>query len=406
MLNLDKKNRYLLACSYGPDSMALFKMLQNEGYSFDVAHVNYHLREESNQEEADLRKYCEKYGVKLFVLDNQKRLIKNVEAECRLIRYSFFEKIYDSGKYAALLVAHNEDDLIETFLLQKKRKNLVKHYGLASQTTYGKMTVLRPVLLFTKADLTEYCEINKVPYAIDKTNLIPVYERNKIRLDIVSKMNRADRDEILHQIDLENDYLKTIFDKISNTQNGVENLKKLDDIEFAYWLNDQIQAINPINKITYKQSREIVDILNSDKPNSYTFCERGKVIVEKSYDKLFVRSNDKFDGYSFKMSKPGIMDNEFFYADFTGDTNNRNVLRSDYPLIIRTYKKGDKYLIKNYLVEVRRLFIDWKMPLYLRKRWPIIVNREGKIIYIPRYRKDFVVSNNINFYVKECFTFK
>ena len=47
MLNLEKNKHYLLACSFGPDSMALFDMLIKEGYRFTVAHVNYHLRAEA-----------------------------------------------------------------------------------------------------------------------------------------------------------------------------------------------------------------------------------------------------------------------------------------------------------------------------------------------------------------------
>ena len=54
MLSLDKNQKYLLACSHGPDSMALFYMLKEEGYNFAVAHVNYHLREESNLEQQQL----------------------------------------------------------------------------------------------------------------------------------------------------------------------------------------------------------------------------------------------------------------------------------------------------------------------------------------------------------------
>ena len=79
---------------------------------------------------------------------------------------------------------------------------------------------------------------------------------------------------------------------------------------------------------------------------------------------------------------------------------------SDYPLTIRTYQPGDKTIISNYQVLVRRLFIDWKMPLYLRKRWPLFVNKDNKIVYIPRYKSNFEVSDSPNFYVKECFTLK
>ena len=58
MLNLDKNKKYLLACSYGPDSMYLFSLLLKEGYNFSAAHVNYHFRKESDDEEKALRKYC------------------------------------------------------------------------------------------------------------------------------------------------------------------------------------------------------------------------------------------------------------------------------------------------------------------------------------------------------------
>ena len=47
-----KNSKILLACSYGPDSMALFDMLLKQvgNNGFEVAHVNYRLREESDDE--------------------------------------------------------------------------------------------------------------------------------------------------------------------------------------------------------------------------------------------------------------------------------------------------------------------------------------------------------------------
>ena len=63
MLNLDKTKKYLLACSYGPDSMALFDMLLKEEYKFSVAHVNYHKRDISNFEEESMRDICLKNNI-------------------------------------------------------------------------------------------------------------------------------------------------------------------------------------------------------------------------------------------------------------------------------------------------------------------------------------------------------
>ena len=123
MLNLDKNKKYLLACSYGPDSMALFNMLQKEGYDFEVAHVNYHFRKESDEEERALRNYCFKNNIIIHVFQNLETVTNNLEARAREIRYLFFKKIYRQGRFDALLVAHHEDDLIETYLMQKD-KNL------------------------------------------------------------------------------------------------------------------------------------------------------------------------------------------------------------------------------------------------------------------------------------------
>ncbi len=403
-LKLDKK-KYLLACSFGPDSMALFRMLLDEGYSFDVAHVNYHLREESDQEESSLRAFCDKNGVKILVYDNKNVPKSNVEAKCREIRYRFFKEIYDSGEYAALLVAHNQDDLIETYLLQKERKNLVKYYGIEQSTVLFGMKVLRPLLGFSKASLERFCQDTKTPYAIDKTNLEPIYKRNKIRIDVVSKMPDEDRELIIKEINGCNKDLKHIYNNIRNIDNHIENLLKLSDLEFAYYINNQIKKIDLSYKITYKQCNEIVKILRSDKPNVRVTCERGKVIIEKTYDQVFVRPNNDLNGYKFVIKKRQVIDNQFFFADLLSNTSNRNIADYDFPITIRTYQKGDLYLIKDYQVQVRRLFIDWKMPLPLRKVWPLVVNKDGKIIYIPRYRKDFVFDETLNFYVKECFTF-
>ena len=69
-------------------------------------------------------------------------------------------------------------------------------------------------------------------------------------------------------------------------------------------------------------------------------------------------------------------------------------------MTVRNAKPEDEYLISDYTKQLRRLFIDWKMPVTLRKRWPVIVNKEGKIVYVPRYQKDFVIEKDCNFYVK------
>ena len=200
MLNLDLNKKYLLACSFGPDSMALFSILLEYGFNFEVAHINYHLRKESDAEEQGLRRFCEEKGIKLYVYQNVEIIKSNVEARCREIRYLFFKSLFDVRHFDALLVAHQQDDLIETYLLQKERKNLVNYFGIAPETTINGMTVIRPLLNLTKKDTQNICDSNNIPYAIDKTNLLPLFKRNKIRLSVINKLLPRTRNAYLEEI--------------------------------------------------------------------------------------------------------------------------------------------------------------------------------------------------------------
>lgn len=397
---LSKNQKYLLGCSYGPDSMALFSMLKKGGYDFAVAHVNYGLRPEAKLETQKLKEYCAEQGVNIFVLQVKELDSKvNVEAECRKIRYQFFKKVVEKKKFDAVLIAHNEDDLIETYLMQKNRKSLVKHYGIAENTKIYDTTIIRPLLDITKADLQKYCDKNNVPYAIDSSNLTDDFERNKIRHNTVSKMGKEKRREVILEIDAKNRQVEARTQYLSCIDlNVVENLRGLDDEFLAVALNLMIKRHEPTASVSLPLAGEIRKILDSTKPN-VRFPISQTLVFEKTYDTC------KFSGiqrnnFSFILKAPGVLDTEFFYLDFSTGGQDRNVTVNDYPLTIRRVNPTDKYKIKDYTVQVRRLFIDWKMPLDLRERWPAIVNCNGEIIYIPRYRKDFKKKYEDNFYVK------
>ena len=401
MLNLDKNQKYLLACSHGPDSMALLYMLKNEGYNFSVAHVNYHLRKESDIEQIKLTNYCAQNGIELFVKEvNESLGNANLEEQCRIIRYSFFKELVKKHNFYAVLVAHNEDDLIETYLMQKSRQNLVQFYGIKQNPIIFDIKIIRPVLQFTKQDLLLFCEVNGVEYSIDKTNLEDVFIRNKIRHQVVSKMSREERDKILKEIKQKNFELSLINEKVNSvvTSNKVSEYNRLSDDEFLYAIVKLGRSKKPNFTLSRKQGLELRKIFLSDKAN--VSVEVSGLMLVKSYDSFSLEDQNVEVNYEFKIDEPQELDTEYFYLDFRGDTSNRNVTLDDYPLTIRNAHADDTYLIKGYKKQIRRLYIDWKMPILLRKRWPVIVNKNNEIIYIPRYQKDFVREEKCNFYVK------
>ena len=395
-------SKILLACSYGPDSMALFDMLLKQvgPKGFEVAHVNYRLRAESDDEMNGLIAYCEEYHVNCHVhVVNEDLGTSNLEAKCRKIRYEFFSEIYSKG-FDALYVAHNQDDLIETYLMQKQRRNIVEFYGIKAKSKAFGMNIVRPLLKWKKADLQQYCVENNVPYAIDKTNLENTFLRNKIRHEIVEKLSNKQRKEYLKTIAEKNQELKAVNQKISKVNLGnVDEITKLDDFEFTIALNKLVKKASKETLVSKKYALEIKKALISEKPN-LEFKINLYLTLAKSYNSLKILKNIDQKSYSYTLDAPGILNTEEFYLDFTKDSSNRNVFLDSYPITIRTAKANDQIKIKDYFKPARRLFIDWKMPKELRKKWPVIVDKTGKVVYMPRYQANFKRASETNFYVK------
>ena len=400
MLNLEKNKKYLLACSFGPDSMALFDMLYKEGYKFAVAHVDYHLREEATDEEIALRNYCLINGIGIYVKSVTEDLGEsNLEKKCRDIRYNFFIDIVKEKGFDALLVAHQEDDLIETYLMQKRRKNLVNYFGIKEISYFTDVEIIRPLLKYRKGELLMYCKMFNVPYAIDKTNLEDHFLRNQIRHQIVAKMSNEERNNILKEIEEENQKLAAILNKVAQIKtNSIEEYNRLNDIEFLYAIVAMGRKIKEDFAISKEQGAELRKVLLSDKPN-ISLSVDGLMFV-KEYDSFYIQEDVTPVDYEFVMNEPGVLDNEYIFIDFRKDSSNRNVSLADYPITIRNARNDDLIVIKDYSKELRRMFIDWKMPASLRSRWPVILNKEGKIIYVPRYQKDFKPEENCNLRVK------
>jgi len=399
--NLEKSKKYLLACSFGPDSMALFHLLKENHYNFACAIVNYHLREESDSEVSGLLKYATEFNVKVYVYDVKEKIQKNVEATCREIRYKFFKDLCEQFGFDAVLVAHHQDDLIETYLMQKERQNSPIFYGISPETMIYRIKVIRPLLGYKKTDLVEYCDKNNVPYAIDKTNFDISIMRNKIRHNIVSKMLESEREQILKEIKEANLKLENMLSLIDNTKLcDVNYVLKLDFTSQCYVLNYLVKIIDQSLSLSKKNVGQIIKILKSSKPNGQFVVFRGLYLF-KEYD-FFEFGVNKAEPQEFKYSLmcPGVLDTPFFYLNFKMDTSDRNVDFNDYPLTIRNIKKNDFIIINGYKAKAQRLLIDWKVPFRKRMIWPVILNKNDEVIYIPRYRKDFKMSDDLSFYVK------
>ncbi|MHC3993784.1 tRNA lysidine(34) synthetase TilS [Thiomicrolovo sp. ZZH C-3] len=176
-----KAGKNLLAFSAGIDSTALFYLLLQENIPFDIAHVNYHTREQSNAEAAHALALAKQYG-KACYLHNADTIRENFEAEARRIRYDFFDALITQHGYTVLLTAHQLDDRLEWLLMQLcKGAGLPELLGMAPVTQRKGYQLVRPLLDVTKNDLRSWLDTHGYRYFEDSTNSDPRHMRNRFR---------------------------------------------------------------------------------------------------------------------------------------------------------------------------------------------------------------------------------
>ncbi|WP_345986088.1 tRNA lysidine(34) synthetase TilS [Sulfurimonas sp. HSL-1656] len=171
----------MLAFSAGIDSTALFYLLLHEKVPFDIAHVNYHTREQSDAEADHARALAAQYGKQCHVHDSGE-ISENFEAEARRIRYGFFDTLMEAHGYDVLLTAHQLDDRLEWLLMQLcKGAGLPELLGMAPVTDREGYRLVRPLLDTGKNDLRAWLDAHGYRYFEDASNRDPRHTRNRFR---------------------------------------------------------------------------------------------------------------------------------------------------------------------------------------------------------------------------------
>lgn len=406
----DKNKTYLLACSFGPDSMALLNMLVEEGFEPIVCHVNYHKRPESNFEQSGLEQYCLAHDLELDVLDTTgMKFTGNFQAWARNVRYRFFQKRYKEHHADGLFVAHQQDDHIETYLMQKVRKTKLISYGLSEKTTAFEMEILRPLLDFSKESLKDYCDLHQVPYAIDSSNLEDHYQRNRVRHAVVEKMDSVSRQNIIFDIKsinqrnlLEIHHLEHTFGTFDRID--INKAKTLSDESFTFLLYSMLQKQKCSQSLSYNRVQQIRRLCSSDQPNKQVTLGTKWAFV-RQYDFLSLTLLKKIEPYFYLIKQPCPFECSYFTVDFSEGYLKDFIPLEAYPLTLRPAQSGDRIRVGKMIKRVNRLYIDWKLPVSLRKIWPVVVDKNGVPIYIPRFQKDTRFPRQSNFEIKKSFDY-
>lgn len=382
--NFDKTKTYILACSGGPDSMALFHILYVNQFHFSVCFVNYHKRKESDAEEEMVKTYAKNKNIPFYSLSAPRKVNKeNFQSWARKVRYEFFLDVYRQIHADGLFIAHQKDDLLETYLFQKKRKGIYHYYGLKEESTYQDMVVYRPLLNYRKEELKQYCIVHQIPFSIDSSNLEDTYDRNKIRHHVIEKMTKEEILSLENEIKeankennelflLSDSFLKDPPYSILKFQNLKDGVKK----RCIYELLKSQGILNP--RLIFN----IMEFLTANKENGeMELMDSYKII--KTYGKFYLVKEEN-EIYNYKVNPIENLDTKYFYFDLCDNPSLFYIKEDSYPLLITNAYLEKTIKIGKIEKKMNRFFVDEKIPLYLRKIWPMIKDQRGKILFVPR----------------------
>ncbi|MBY6038510.1 tRNA lysidine(34) synthetase TilS [Fictibacillus nanhaiensis] len=424
---LSSAKTVVVGVSGGPDSLALLHFLWKRSSVYNIsviaASFNHKLRgEESENELAFVERFCLERNIPFEgggedVAHYQKKNHLSLQTAARTCRYRFFEQIMKKHKADHLALAHHGDDQIETMLMRMTRGS--EGYSLAGipiRRPFAEGEIIRPFLGITKDQIEHYCKVEKLFPVHDPSNESDTYVRNRYRKHILpflkqenpsvherfqylSETISEDEAYISEQaeIELEKVLIVKTEGKIELSVSSFNKMPiPLQKRGITLILN-YLYKLNP-SSLSSVHKENFLSLLGSEHPSGFLHFPSG-LFVSRTYDRCTLSfepvKNEEESSYDFSLELPGRVElpNGIMTAEITDceplSTRGKDVFVFSWndvslPLRVRTRRPGDRMAIAGVGTrKLKDIFIDAKVRQEERSVWPIVVDANGSIIWIP-----------------------
>lgn len=409
-------DKVLVALSGGPDSICLLNILYNLKAELNIevgaAHLNHLLRDkDAFEDEEYVKTLCKSLDIPCFVkrVDiNKYSKDKKMSSEMagREARYNFFDDIVKDEGYTKIATAHNANDQAETILFRLMRGSGIE--GLCG-IKVRRDKIIRPILCLSRKEVEEYIEINNLKPRIDKTNFEKIYNRNKIRLDMIPYIKENFNEDIIQTLNRmsvllqkDNEFIensaRSFYEKHCIEQSDYFIIKKeLFDNKEAVVTRVIRYALTNFSKTHYDfEMKHIYEICNLAKNNSGKAIDLpNKIYAENIYGDIYIKERININNIDVKQEivvnkneingKKIFFDNEniefsLLKNDSNLDLNQNNLIKYfDFDKIndsisLRKRKNGDKIIPLGMKgsKKIKDLFIDMKVPKEERDCIPLL----------------------------------
>lgn len=397
----------VVGLSGGPDSVCLFHILLSLKKEMDLqiypVHINHKMRPgAAEKDQAYVEKLCKKNECtcKVYEVDcnllAQKKKITSEEAG-RLVRYRAFakeaEELRNKGISAndiCIAVAQNADDQAETILFRILRGVGTDGLSGIKYSRYDEFgnQIIRPILDIKRKEIEQYCEENHLLPCIDKTNLEPLYTRNRIRLKLLpyleEEYNSAIKDTLIRMgrnAGYDSDFLwneaeKAYEETVKEQKNDMiifdgEKLRNLHRAVRQRVINKGFSVIGLTDDISAVHFDACEGIVYQEKCSARVDLPRGFYIA-KLYNDVKLATNEtktervydvsisvlNWESYEKKKNNTGL------YAAFDYDCLVGTYGESfEKKVVLRRRKAGDYIAISaEHTKKLQNYFVDRKVP--------------------------------------------
>lgn len=409
-------DKVLVALSGGPDSVCLLNILYNLKAELNIevgaAHLNHLLRDkDAFEDEEYVKTLCKSLDIPCFVkrVDiNKYSKDKKMSSEMagRDARYNFFDDIVKDEGYTKIATAHNANDQAETILFRLMRGSGIE--GLCG-IKVRRDKIIRPILCLSRKEVEEYIEINNLKPRIDKTNFEKIYNRNKIRLDMIPYIKENFNEDIIQTLNRmsvllqkDNEFIensaRSFYEKHCIEQSDYFIIKKeMFDNKEAVVTRVIRYALTNFSKTHYDfEMKHIYEICNLAKNNSGKAIDLpNKIYAENIYGDIYIKERININNIDVKqeivVNKNEINGKKIFFDneniefsvlknDSNLDLNQNNFIKYfDFDKIndsisLRKRKNGDKIIPLGMKgsKKIKDLFIDMKVPKEERDCIPLL----------------------------------
>ncbi len=395
------RGKVLLTVSGGIDSVVMCDLFSEAGLDCGIAHCNFRLRgEESDGDAVFVSKLADRLGFRYHeaafdtgrVADEQKI---STQMAARNLRYDWFAGVAAEFGYSHIATAHHAGDQVETVLL-----NLVRGAGIRGLQGIPPVNgiVIRPMLFATREHIARYADERNLSWREDRSNADDYYRRNRIRKHVVPVLKSINPSlentvsEMTERMAAAERWLrqslalwkKEVWEETGSlVRISIPGLKNA--VSPAFQLFSLLEEFG----FSYRQVEEILASL--DGVPGKKFLSPTHLLVKDRDFLVMAEKKPAAEEPAGRVTIGQFPKPADFRPDAGGTTAFFDADLLKLPLSVRRWAEGDTFRpfgMEGRSKKVSDFLVDRKLDRISKSRVRVLVDAEGKIVWIIGLRSD------------------